>query len=239
MASTTRPVARPIARPTAGSVARSARSAAGPTAALLVAGAVLVNVAFLGLGTAFDYPDVLNQPAVDVLTRFHANQVLIGSLFLLLAAGAALLAPIAVAMSRLGAGPALRASRIVGITAAAVQVAGLLRWPLVVPFLAGDAPTASAVRSFQTLNLVLGTAIGETIGYALTAVWTVLVCLGLRRAVLGRALAGIGLVAAALIAVGTVEPLIPIAGLANFVGYVVWSAWLVAVAVVLLRRRTV
>lgn len=223
---------------TASSTGRPVRPAAGRTAALLVAGAVLVNVAFLGLGTAFDYPDVLNQPPVDVLIRFHANQVLIGSLFLLLAAGAALLAPIAVAVSRLGDGRALRASRIVGITAAAVQVAGLLRWPLVVPFLAGEAPTASAARTFQTLNLVLGTTVGETLGYALTAAWTVLVCLGLRRSVLGRALTAIGLLAAALIAVGTVEPLVPIAGLANFVGYVVWSVWLVAFAVVLLRRRT-
>ncbi len=48
----------------------------------------------------------------------------------------------------------------------------------------------------------------------------------------------IGLVAAALVAVGIVQPLgVPLAGLANFVGYVVWSAWLVAVAVKLLVRR--
>lgn len=66
-----------------------------------------------------------------------------------------------------------------------------------------------------------------------------LVCLGLRRTLLNRILTAIGLVAAALIAVGTVEPLgVPLAGLANFVGYVVWSGWLVAVAVVLLRRRS-
>jgi hypothetical protein len=73
----------------------------------------------------------------------------------------------------------------------------------------------------------------------LTAAWTVLVCLGLRRTLLNRILTAIGLVAAALIAVGTVEPLgVPLAGLANFVGYVGWSGWLVAVAVVLLRRRS-
>ena len=47
----------------------------------------------------------------------------------------------------------------------------------------------------------------------------------------------IGIVAAALIAVGTVEPFLPIAGLANFVGYIVWSAWLIAFAVLLLVRR--
>jgi hypothetical protein len=210
---------------------------AGRTASLLVAGAVTVNLAFLGLGSVFDYPEVLNQPPADVLVRFHENPWVIGGLFLLLAAGAALLAPIAVAVARLGGGRALRASRTVGIAAAAVQVIGLLRWPLVVPFLAGESPTASAAQTFDTLNLVLGTTIGETIGYALTAAWTVLVCVGLHRTVLGRALTAVGILAAALIAIGTVEPLVPSAGLANFIGYVVWSAWLVAFAVLLLVRR--
>lgn len=221
----------PPAAPTA------TRAALGRTAALLIAGAVVVNVAFLGLGTAFDYPEVLNQPPADVLVRFHANAVVIGALFLLLAAGAALLAPIAIAVSGLGTGSALRASRIVGVSAAIVQVVGLLRWPLVVPFLAGESPTPSAAQTFDTLNLVLGTTIGETIGYALTAAWTVLVCVGLSRTVLGRVLTAIGIVAAALIAVGTVEPFLPIAGLANFVGYIVWSAWLIAFAFLLLVRR--
>lgn len=219
--------------------ARPPVSAPRRTAALLVAGAVTVNLAFLGLGSVFDYPDVLNQPPADVLVRFHENPWVIGALFLLLAAGAALLAPIAVAVARLGTGRALRASRVVGIAAAVVQVIGLLRWPLVVPFLADANPDAGAAATFDSLNLVLGTIVGETIGYALTAAWTVLVCLGLRATLLNRVLTAAGLVAAALIAVGTVEPLgVPLAGLANFVGYVVWSGWLVAVAVVLVRRRS-
>ena len=79
---------------------------------------------------------------------------------------------------------------------------------------------------------MLGTVVGETIGYALTAAWTVMVAIALRERVLGRVLSAVGLVAAALIAVGTVEPLdVPMAGLLNFVGYVVWSVWLVAFAV--------
>lgn len=221
---------RPAAMPT--------RATLGRTAVLLIAGAVLVNLAFLGLGSVFDYPDVLNAPPTEVLIRFHHNAVVIGALFLLLAAGAAVMAPIAIAVSRLGTGSALRASRIVGVTAAAVQVVGLLRWPVVVPFLAGESPTASTAQAFDTLNLVLGTTIGETIGYALTAAWTVLVCVGLARTVLGRGLTVVGFLAAALIAVGTVEPLgVPLAGLANFVGYVVWSCWLIAFAVLLLARR--
>ena len=44
------------------------------TAALLVAAAVLTNAAFTVLGTVFNYPDVLKEPTVDVLTAFTAHQ---------------------------------------------------------------------------------------------------------------------------------------------------------------------
>jgi Domain of unknown function (DUF4386) len=201
-------------------------------AALLVAGAVVVNVAFVGLGSVFDYPDVLNQPAAEVLATFHEKQGAVSALFLLLALGAGLLAPIALSVGRLGASRLLRASVVVGVAAAVVQVAGLLRWPLLVPRLAATPDDPAAISTFHTLNVVLGTVIGETFGYALTAAWTVLVALALRDVVLGRLLSWVGLVAAALIAVGTVESLgIPMAGLLNFVGYIVWSVWLVAFAV--------
>ncbi len=207
----------------------------GLTAALLIGGAVVLNLAFLGLGAVFDYPDVLNKPAAEVLATFAGNQVVIGALFLLLATGAGLLAPISVRMGRLGNSAALRASVPVGIAAAAVQVIGLLRWPVLVPGLAASTDPAAA-GTFDTLNLVLGTITGETVGYALTAVWTVLVAVGLRKSLLGRPLAIVGMLSAVLIAAGTVEPLgVAGAGLANFAGYIVWSGWLIAVAIAVLR----
>lgn len=92
------------------------------------------------------------------------------------------------------------------------------------------------------MRFVLGTIIGETIGYALTAVWTVLVALGLRKKLLGNVLAVAGVIAAVLIATGVVEPLdVPGTGGTNFAGYVLWSLWLIAVAVrvLLAGRRSV
>lgn len=208
------------------------------TAALLVAGAVLVNAAFLGLGSVFDYPDVLNQPPSEVLATFAERRWPVSALFLLLATGAALLAPIALRLGRLGSSAALRASVPVGIAAALVQVVGLLRWPLLVPGLAATPTDPGAIETFGRLNLVLGTIVGETLGYALTAAWTVLVAVGLRRTLLGPVLSMVGIVAAAMISTGVVEPLeVPLVGLVNFVGYIVWSGWLIAVAVVILRRR--
>ena len=168
----------------AGAIETAAGHGRRLTAALLIAGAVVVNLAFLGLGAVFDYPEVLNKPAAEVLATFAGNQVVIGALFLLLATGAGLLAPISVRVARLGGSAALRASVPVGIAAAAVQVIGLLRWPVLVPGLAASTDP-SAAGTFDTLNLVLGTVTGETFGYALTALWTVLVAVGLRSSLLG------------------------------------------------------
>ena len=61
-------------------------------------------------------------------------------------------------------------------------------------------------------------------------------------AALGRRFAGwwfiaLGGVSAVLILAGVLSPLnVPAIDRANFVGYVLWSAWLVAFAVLLLRR---
>lgn len=169
---------------------------------------------------------MLQDPPAEVLARFHADAGLIGSLFLLLALGAGLLAPVALGLRRYSTPAAA-----VGVAAAAVQVAGLLRWPLVVP-------NVSDPETFRVLNVVLGQAIGETAGYTLTAAWTVLVVTGLRRAgVVGAVFTATGTLSAAMILAGVLVPLgVPGADLANFAGYVLWSLWLVALGVRLARR---
>jgi hypothetical protein len=103
------------------------------TAGLLVAAAVLTNVAFLGLSSVFDYPKVLKKPAAEVLEHFRDSQASVSTLFVLLAASAALFAPIALGVGRLATGRAMRFAVPVGIAAAVVQVVGLLRWPILVP----------------------------------------------------------------------------------------------------------
>jgi len=72
----------------------------------------------------------------------------------------------------------------------------------------------------------------------LTAVFTVLVVRAVTRASAPRWMAYLGYAAAALIATGVVVPLgLDVARLTNFVGYVGWCAWLVAMAIVLWRAK--
>jgi len=204
------------------------------TAALLILAAVLANVAFTALGSIFNYPDVLDEPAGSVLASFREHEDAVSAWFTVLALSAALMAPIAIGVGRLSSARPMRIAVWVGVAAATVQVIGLMRWPILVPgYAASDNRDA-----FSTASDVLGTAIGETIGYALTALWTALVIAALGRRFAGRWFAWLGGLAAALVFVGVVSPLdLPVVDTANFFGYVLWSIWLIAFGVVLLVRE--
>lgn len=183
--------------------------------ALAFTAVVAANASFALLGASFDYPDILQSP--DAMTRFQANAGVIGSEFALLAFSAALLAPLALLLHRRTAW--------IGVTAAVVQVVGLLRWPLVVPHLTDQA-------TFDTLNLVLGVVVGETLGYLFTAAWTVAIVRALRIA------PWLGWPAAVMIATGVLTPLdVPGADVVNFAGYLLWSGWMVMVGVRSLRSE--
>jgi hypothetical protein len=202
-------------------------------AALLIAAAVLTNLAFTALGTVFDYPDVLSRPAAEVLAAFRTDQTAIVTWFTVLALSAALFAPIALGAGRLSRHPAMRAAVPVGVAAAVVQVVGLARWPVLVP----EYAARDDLSAFATAHRLLGTVVGETLGYTLTAAWTLLVLTALHRAMAGRWFTWLGGVSAVLILLGVLTPLsVPGVDQANFIGYVLWSLWLVAFAVLLLRR---
>ena len=214
--------------------ARLAGAALALAAALAIAG-------FTALGSIFEYPQILDEPTGDILALFRQHQTAVMSWFLVLAISAALIAPAGIWLGRMAGGTLGRAIAAVGIAAATVQVVGLQRWVTLVPAISQDAldpaRRPAAEHRFELWHTVLGKAIGETFGYALTATFTVLVVVALRRSVLPRWLAIVGYTAAALIATGVVIPLLEAASLTNFAGYIIWCAWLLAVAVVLFRLR--
>ncbi len=214
------------------------------TAGLLIAAAVLTNAAFTVLGSVFNYPDVLKEPTTDILASFRTHQGPVMFWFAVMAVSAALFAPIAVGVGRLSTHRAMRLAVPAGIAAAIVQVVGLSRWPLLVPGFAADAASSNPDRAahgrdaFETAHFILGNVIGETFGYLFTAAWTLLVLVALHRTLAGRWFTALGAISALLILAGVLSPLdLPIIDTANFVGYVLWSVWLIAFAVLLLMRR--
>lgn len=215
------------------------RATARRAGAALALASSLAIAGFTVLGSVFEYPQILEEPTADILALFREHQGTVTTWFLVLVLSAALMAPAGIWLGQIAGGRLGRWIAGVGIAAATVQVVGLQRWVTLVPGISDDAhdPTlrANAEDRFELWHTVLGKAIGETLGYALTATFTVLVVIALSRSLLPRWLAYLGYFAAALIATGVVIPLVEAASLTNFVGYVAWCAWLLAVAAVLFR----
>jgi len=212
------------------------------TAVLLLTAAVLTNAAFTVLGSVFNYPDVLKEPTSEILASFREHQGAVTFWFAVMAVSSALFAPIASGVGRLSTHRAMRAAVPVGIAAAVVQVIGLSRWPLLVPGFAADAAStepataAQARDSFETAHRVLGNILGENFGYLFTAAWTLLVLVALHQVLAGRWFTALGAGSAVLILAGLLSPLdLPLVDTANFAGYVLWSVWLIAFGVLLLR----
>ena len=217
------------------------RTTARRAGAALALASALAIAGFTVLGSVFEYPQILEEPTSDILALFREHQGSVMTWFLVLVVSSALMAPAGIWLGRLAGGTLGKWIAGVGIAAATVQVVGLQRWVTLVPGISKDAldpaQRARAEDRFELWHTLLGKAIGETLGYALTATFTVLVVIALRRTVLPGWLALVGYAAAALIATGVVIPVVEAASLTNFIGYVAWCAWLLAVAVVLFRVR--
>jgi hypothetical protein len=217
------------------------RTTARKAGAALVLASALAIAGFTVLGSVFKYPQILEEPTADILALFREHQRAVMAWFGVLVVSAALMAPAGIWLGRIAGGTLGRWIAGVGIAAATVQVVGLQRWVTLVPGISQDAldsaRRASAEDRFELWHTLLGKLIGETVGYALTAAFTVLVVTALRRTVLPAWLAYIGYVAAVLIATGAVIPVVDAASLTNFAGYVAWCAWLLAVAAVLFQVK--
>ena len=130
------------------------------------------------LGSVFEYPQILEEPTAHILATYREHQGAVMTWFLVLVLSAALMAPAGIWLGRLAGGRRGRWITIVGIAAATVQVIGLQRWVTLVPRISHDALDATersdAEARFELWHVLLGKAIGETLGYALTATFTVL-----------------------------------------------------------------
>jgi len=218
-----------------------------------IAFAIAFNVPFAILAATFDYPDILRRPAGEILDMFQAGGAPLILTWDAFALAALLFVPLSIALSiradRLVTSPALSiGAAIAGSLAGLAQAIGLFRWVLVVPALAAahsaaatEAARTASEESFQLINLYGGVAVGEHLGQLLTALFILQLSLVQRRED-NPVVAAIGFVAAAAIAVGTLEGLAialgrsgEIFGLVTILGFLGLAAWLIATGVSLLR----
>jgi hypothetical protein len=219
------------------------------TGALLILTPIAFNVFFTLLSMTFEYPDILREPAGDVLRKFdEGGSGLIATWYGFMLT-AVLFVPLSILVHRVLARrdtPYIAVATAFGVVAGVVQFLGLVRWPFLVPYLAdtyldpasSEATKESVIVAFEAFNRYAGVAVGENLGYLFTALWTVFVALAMFGSSLPyrKLLGGLGMVAAASIFVGTLEPagFEPAADIV-VVGYILWSVWLAVFGVFVLR----
>lgn len=221
-------------------------------ALLLIALPVYFTVVFTMLARRFDYPGILRRPAGEILTVFAAGGTPLVRLWWAFMLSALLFVPTAVLIARHlpGAdGDILALGLACGVLAGLVQTLGLARWPFAVPELARLHAAARTPEErvaseaiFAALHRYLGVAVGEHLGYLLTAAWTALVGVAaIQSDAVPAALGWAGIAIAGALALGArefvgrhekhgwqpAEQLVPLA-------YVAWSAWMIALGLGLL-----
>jgi hypothetical protein len=221
------------------------------TGALLILTPIAFNVFFTLLSVIFEYPDILREPTGYVLRSFDAGGSALVATWYGFMLTAVLFVPLAVLVHKVLTRedtPYMAVATAFGLVAGVVQFLGLVRWPLLVPYLADtylDPASSEATREsvavvFQAFNHYAGMGVGENLGYLFTGLWTALVALAMFGSPLlfRRWLAILGVVSAAGIVVGMLEP----AGFeaaANIVvvAYILWSVWLALTGIFLLLPR--
>jgi hypothetical protein len=223
------------------------------TGILLILTPIAFNIFFTLLSVTFEYPDILREPTGYVLRHFDAGGSELVTIWYGFMLTAVLFVPLVVMVHKVLTRedtPYMAVATAFGIVAGVVQFLGLVRWPFLVPYLAdtyldpasSEASRESVAVVFEAFNRYAGVGVGENLGYLFTGLWTVLVALAMFRSPLPfrRWLSLLGMVSAAGVLVGTLEPagFEPAANIVVF-GYILWSIWLALTGVFLLLPRTI
>lgn len=220
------------------------------TGVVLILTPVAFNILFTVLSIIFEYPDILREDPSYILRKFDAGGGTLIAAWYGFMLTAVLFVPLSVlvhkALVRRDT-PYLAVATAFGVVAGVVQFLGLVRWPLLVPYLAdtylepasSEATRESVAVVFEAFNRYAGVAVGENLGYLFTALWTVLVALAMPGSSLPfrRWLSLLGIVSAGAILIGMLEPagFEPAADVV-VVGYILWSVWLALFGLAVLRH---
>lgn len=144
----------------------------------------LMLVAYFGLVTYFQFPDVLRLPTTQMMDIFIANQSrIVGFYYLFVLSQIAFIGLVLVMHHYLRKEPSvyLTLATGLGILSGLCQAIGFARWPFLVPYLAGiiqDPASTEAMREtalivFQSFHNFAGVAIGENLFFVLEGLWAI------------------------------------------------------------------
>ena len=219
-----------------------------------IVGAILVNIPYTLLIINFDYPDILRQPAAEILTRFQAGgSALIYTWLAFAWVGLPMLFG-AIMLKRILAdenAPFLETATTLGVIGFIVQVVGLLRWVFVVPVLARiftDPTTDSVTKAalplvFSAVHQYGGVILGEHLGQFLIILWMSMISgIIYRSKRFSKWVAYLGWIASAVYILAQTEllataiPSFPVVGWAGLYGSLLWLVWMIVIGVYLVKN---
>lgn len=218
---------------------------------VLIAEIITVTVPVAILGSKFNFPDILRQPAADAFTLFRQNDQFIIAGYYVFLVSSLLFIPLSYLLQHIFKDSVARiASRLLigcGMVTTLFQSIGFIRWIFTMPYLTEsyfDKPENQNSLSiiYETLNRYAGMSIGEHLGFLAMGSWTI--CLGIiilkhTRLYTWVGLAGIFIGLLLIISVaehfGGLQA--QLFGKINFIANALWTVWLLAIAVMMIRLR--
>lgn len=213
----------------------------------IIAEIIAVVLPVIILGKYFEFPDILREPAHKGMLLFKENQsIIVPSYYLFMFSGLLYIPLSAFLLRAFESSKNTLLSQIfmtLGICTAIFQSIGFSRWIFVIPFLVEQYFKEESNRAmieliYESLNRYVGMTIGEHLGFIAMGFWT-LALANLQPYQSWIRISGwmIGL----LLLLSTLEHFggnyAPYFGFLNFLANTLWSFWLLALGIMILRNQ--
>jgi Domain of unknown function (DUF4386) len=221
------------------------------TVFMLIAEVITVIVPVAILGSQFNFPDILRQPAADAFTLFKQNEKSIIAGYYIFLVSSLLFIPLSYLLQhRFKDSVAKTASHVLigcGTATTLFQSIGFIRWIFTMPYLTESYFNSPENRNtiiiiYEMLNRYAGMGIGEHLGFLAMGSWTI--CLGIiilkhRRFYNWMGYAGVFIGSLLIVSIaehfGGLQA--QLFGKINFIANTLWTVWLVIIAILLIKLR--
>lgn len=214
-------------------------------AALLLLEVIAVLIPFFVLGSVFDFPDILRQPAAKAFALFQQNKGIIVPTYYLFLVSALLYFPLASLLktrfrSTVKNEAWLDIMYVAGIATGVFQAIGFSRWIIAMPFLTEQYVNGNQTETigllYEWINRFVGTTVGEHLGFLAMGFWMMALSFAIQGSKWFKtagAVIGLLLIASTLEHFGGSSA--PIFATLNVIANVFWSIWMVIFAIQLFK----
>lgn len=168
------------------------------TGEMIFIAVIIMLVSWMGLMNAFEYPDILTKPALEVLTKYYDGGVTLRLLWIGMTMSSVIFIPVILLLHKLlnnEKTPYLFVGTAFGLSGAIFSILGFVRWVFSMNVLANlyhnNPMDAKSIEiTFQVINSYAGVSIGEFLGYLTTGIWIIFIGFSILKSGIFHKIAG-------------------------------------------------